>query len=93
MSSHRHRASDFSARQADGRPRSGRGIPWREGSGVPSLDRQPHPAAPPSPSSGHNAQQVLGAVALTVLLALIWWIIREKKKSDRKDAMTREVLS
>ena len=36
---------------------------------------------------------VLGAVALTVLLALIWWIIREKKKSDRKDAMTREVLS
>ena len=36
---------------------------------------------------------VLGAVALLVLLALIWWIIREKKKSDRKDAMTREVLS
>lgn len=36
---------------------------------------------------------VLGAVALLVLLALIWWIIREKKNSDRKDAMTREVLS
>ena len=36
---------------------------------------------------------VLGAVALLVLVALIWWIIREKKKSDRKDAMTREVLS
>lgn len=36
---------------------------------------------------------VLGAVALIVLLALIWWIIREKKKSDRKDAMNREVLS
>lgn len=36
---------------------------------------------------------VLGAVALIVLLALIWWIIREKKKSGRKDAMTREVLS
>ncbi|MCG7296128.1 class C sortase [Corynebacterium afermentans] len=36
---------------------------------------------------------VLGAVALIVLLALIWWVIREKKKSDRKDAMTREVLS
>ena len=35
----------------------------------------------------------LGAVALIVLLALIWWVIREKKKSDRKDAMTREVLS
>jgi len=36
---------------------------------------------------------VLGAVALLVLVALIWWIIREKKKSDRRDAMTREVLS
>ena len=36
---------------------------------------------------------VLGAVALLVLLALIWWVIREKKKSDRRDAMTREVLS
>ena len=36
---------------------------------------------------------VLGAVALLVLVALIWWIIREKKKSDRKDAMNREVLS
>ena len=36
---------------------------------------------------------VLGAVALLVLAALIWWIIREKKKSDRKDAMTREVLA
>lgn len=36
---------------------------------------------------------VLGGVALLVLLALIWWVIREKKKSDRKDAMTREVLS
>lgn len=36
---------------------------------------------------------VLGAVALLVLAALIWWIIREKKKSDRKDAMTGEVLA
>ena len=36
---------------------------------------------------------VLGAVALLVLAALIWWIIREKKKSDRKAAMTREVLA
>lgn len=36
---------------------------------------------------------VLGAVALLVLLALIWWIIHEKKKSDRNDAMNREVLS
>ena len=36
---------------------------------------------------------VLGAVALLVLVALIWWIIREKKKSDRKDALNREVLS
>ena len=36
---------------------------------------------------------VLGAVALLVLAALIWWIIREKKKSDRKDAMNEEVQS
>ena len=34
---------------------------------------------------------ILGAVALLVLAALIWWVIREKKKSDRKAAMTREV--
>lgn len=36
---------------------------------------------------------VLGAVALLVLAALVWWVIREKKKSDRKAAMTREVLA
>ena len=35
----------------------------------------------------------LGGVSLLVLLALIWWIIREKKKSDRKDAMNKEVQS
>ena len=35
----------------------------------------------------------LGGVSLLILLALIWWIIREKKKSDRKDAMIEEALS
>ena len=35
----------------------------------------------------------LGGVSLLILLALIWWIIREKKNSDRKDAMIEEALS
>ena len=35
----------------------------------------------------------LGGVSLLILLALIWWVYREKKKSDRSGAVNEEVLS